>query len=304
MRTLSRFLVVVSLVSVSVAIAAPARALFHLMKITEVFAGTSEQPAAQFIEMQMHAANQRFLASHSVVVYDAQGEEAGSFTFTGPVENGADQAYVLIATPEAEATFGVTADLAMDAVMIAGGGKVCFMSSQGDAVDCASWGGFSGDNAGSGTPFNSPVGLVGDRSMERDTSGGENPNGLDPGDDTDDSAADFQLASPSPTNNAGTASQTEEHERAVTLRLRERSKLVASGTVESEYAACAHDTVVQVQRKTSSGWKTVAGTETDGSGAYKASFRKKAGTYRSRVPASTPEEGHGCMAAVSPKRKT
>lgn len=303
MRKLSHLLVVVCVVGASFVAAPSANALFHLMKITEVFAGTSDDPAAQFVEMQMYADNQRFLASHEVVVYDAAGEEAGSFTFTNAVENGSNQAYVLLATPEAEEAFGVTADLAMDNVITAGGGKVCFMSSQGSAVDCASWGRFSGDDAGSGTPFNAPVGLVADRSMDRDTSGGENADGLDAGDDTDDSAADFELASPTPTNNAGAASEVEEHERSVTLRLRDRDRLVASGSVASEYAPCASDVPVRVQRKKASGWKVVGRTTTDGEGAYRTRVAARSGRYRTKVPATTPEDGHGCLAAVSPVRK-
>jgi hypothetical protein len=89
-----------------VATAGTAHALFHLMKIREVFAGTSAAPAAQFIELQMYAEDQRFLAGHEVAVFDAAGTEIQAFTFTSPVPNGADQSFVLVATEEAEAAFG------------------------------------------------------------------------------------------------------------------------------------------------------------------------------------------------------
>lgn len=59
-----------------------AHALFHLIKITEIFPGTSTQSAAQFIELQMYSGDQRFLASHEVVVFDAAGVETATFTFT------------------------------------------------------------------------------------------------------------------------------------------------------------------------------------------------------------------------------
>ena len=303
-RSAVRLCVLVVVASTSLMVTPPAHALFHLMKITEVFAGTTDQPGAQFVEMQMYASNQRFLTSHEVVIYDSAGAESGAFTFTAPVDNGADQAYVLLATPEAQELFGVEADLEIDAALASGGGQACFMSNQDEVVDCASWGNFSGDETASDTPFNSPVGLIAGRSMTRATSGGENPDGLDAGDDTDDSAADFEAVAPSPTNNAGSASQTEEHERAVTLSLKERAKLVASGAVGSEFAACESSAPVKIQRKATHGWKVVASTTTTDTGAYRKKVAFKAGTYRARVPASTPEEGHGCLAAVSPKRKT
>ncbi len=302
-RLFTRILVTCSLVAASFAIATPAHALFHLMKLTEVFAGTSSQPTAQFIEMQMFAANQRFLASHEVVVYDASGAEKATYTFTGPVDNGDDQAYVLIATPDAEELFGVEADLAMTPDLVAGGGKACFVSSDGNPIDCASWGNYSGDQEGTGTPFNSPAGLIAGQSMERKTSGGENPDGLDAEDDTDNSANDFELASPSPTNNAGNAAQTEEHERSITLKLRSRSKLVASGRVTSDFEECAAQVRVKIQRKRSSGFKTVAKTSTDASGAYKTAMRKRSGRYRAKAPAHTASEGHECLVAVSRTRR-
>lgn len=304
MRSFVRLAIVTVIVTSSAAVMPSAHALFHLMKVTEIFAGTSDQPDAQFIEMQMYAENQRFLTSHEVVVYDEAGLESGRFTFTAPVDNGANQAYVLLATAQAQELFGVTADLEIDAALAAAGGKACFMSNQQSPIDCASWGSYSGDGEGSGTPFNSPIGLVAGRSMERDISGGESSDALDAGDDTDDSAADFDLASPSPTNNAGSGSQTAEHERAVTLSLRERAKLVASGRVSSEFDGCAHGVAVKIQRKRAYGWKVVGSTTTSDTGSYRKKVPLKGGTYRARVPASTPEEGHGCRAAVSPKRRT
>lgn len=302
-RLLFRICVLVVVASTSLIVTPPAHALFHLMMITEVFAGTTEQPEAQFIEMQMYADNQRFLASHQVVVYDAAGAESGRFTFTAPVDNGANQAHVLLATPEAEELFGVAADLLIDAALASSGGKACFVDNQESPIDCASWGSYSGDAAGSGTPFNSPVGMVAGQSMARTTTGGENPDGLDAEDDTDDSAADFESASPSPTNNAGSASQTKEHERAVTLKLKKRTKLVASGDVESEFAACANAVRVKIQRKATSGWKSVGSAPTDQKARFKIKVTKRQGTYRAKVPASIPEDGHECLVAVSPKRK-
>ncbi|MDQ3940572.1 MAG: hypothetical protein M3238_04385, partial [Actinomycetota bacterium] len=242
--------------------APPAHALFHLMKITEIFAGTSTAPDAQFIELQMHADNQRFVATHEVVVFDSTGAEEATFTFTSAMQNGASQSHVLVATPAAEEMFGVAADLEMDPSLSANGGKACFRSNQGELIDCASWGGYSGSNEGSGTPFNAPLGLTGDRSMTRDISGGDDPNALDAADDTNDSAADFDFASPGPTNNSGASAGVTDHDRRVTLTLGGRGKLVASGRVsaEGDFEGCFADVPVKLQRRRSGRFVTIKGT--------------------------------------------
>ena len=304
-RSIARSLVVAALVGATLIPAPPAHALFHLMKVTEVFPGTSTRSAAQFIELQMYADNQRFLASHEVVVFDSSGTEVGTFTFTAAMQNGASQAYVLVATTEAEDEFGVPADLQMTPVITGGGGKACFRSSAGELIDCASWGGYSGDDTGSGTPFNSPLGLTPDRSMTRDVSGGDNPDGLDETDDTDDSAADFDAASPSPTNNAGATAGVTDHDRTVTLSLRSRAKLIATGrvTAEGDFEGCFAEVPVVIQRRSSGRFKNIKRTTTDGQGGYRAALRNRSGTYRAKAPELSPSEEHRCLAALSPRRK-
>ena len=285
--------------------APPAHALFHLMKVTEVFAGTTEQPSAQFVELQMYADNQRFVATHEVVVFDAAGTESGTFTFTSALPNGASQAYVLVATPEAETMFGVPADLEMAPEMAANGGKACFRDSSGGLIDCASWGNYTGDDADSGTPFNSPIGLVGGQSMTRDTSGGSDPAALDAEDDTGDSAADFQSADPSPTNNAGDAAGVTTHDRSVSLTIKGASRWIASGrvTAEGDFEQCFAGVSVRIQKRASGRWSTVTSTTTDAAGSYRKGIRAKAGAYRAKVPEIQPSEEHRCSKAVSPTRK-
>lgn len=309
-RNLTRIVLVIALTSGSiVAPSNPAHALFHLMMVTEVLAGTSTAPGAHFIEMQMYAENQRFLTGHEVAVFDAMGEEIGAFTFTGPVANGANQAHVLLATPQAEAEFGTEADLLMTPVLTPGGGSVCFRSADGGIIDCASWGNYSGDDAQTGTPFNSTLGLLPGQSMERVISGGSDPEALDAEDDTNDSEADFDASSPSPTNNAGGGAdpepqpETVDHKRSVSLQL--RRSLVAKGRVsaEGDYARCFRNVAVRIQRKTSGNWKTVARATTGSDGTYKTKLRDRPGRYRAVAPRFSPEEGHRCLKGVSPVRR-
>ncbi len=279
----------------------PAAAVFHLSLIREVFAGSAEQPDAQFVELQMHAGNQNFVVGEKVAVFDSAGTEVGSFVFTSNVPNGADQSFILVATPAAEAHFGVTADLEMTPVIPPGGGKVCFGSSD-PPVDCASWGGYSGDDSQTGTPFNAPVGLVPGQSMERKIGGGEDDQRLDAGDDTDDSAADFQAAGPTPTSNADPAGEVTEHERSVSLAL--RGSLVARGRVsaEDDFESCVERVRVLLQRRRDGRWTRVGRTRTGGAGRYRVELRDRPGTYRAVAPELEPSEEDRCLQAVSRRR--
>jgi uncharacterized protein (TIGR03382 family) len=176
-----------------------ASATFHIMKITEVFPGTMAQPNAQFVELEMYAPGQNFVATHSVVVYDAAGTAVGTYTFAASVANGANQSTILIATTQAATLFGVTPDLTMTATIPLAAGMVCF-----DNIDCVAWGNFNGTPpapAQVGRPAYQVKGLIKGRSLTRSLKG---DTVLDGSDDTDVSADDFKWTVPSPKNNAGT----------------------------------------------------------------------------------------------------
>ena len=198
-----RALVAVVAGMLALAIPSVSSATFHLIKIREIFAGKAGDPNAQYVMLQMYSAGQNFVAGKTVTLYDASGTVAGSFTFAADVANGANQAYILLATAEAETFFSVTADLVIAPVITASGGKVCY-----ENLDCVSWGNFSGSSSSpspSGTPFGYPEGVQSGHAVRRDISHG-NPATLQEGDDTNDSRADFDCAdTAAPTNNAGVA---------------------------------------------------------------------------------------------------
>jgi hypothetical protein len=173
----------------------PARAVFHLMMVVDVFPGHASAPNAQYVELQMYSAGQNLVGGHAVQVFNAAGTVIGTFTFPANVANGADQASILIATTEAQTLFGVTADLVMTPVINPAGGKVCFDISP---IDCVAWGNYTGSPTGVGSPF-SPGGLPLGYSAQRKR-GADGI--LNPTDDTGDSATDFAAAHPSPRNNA------------------------------------------------------------------------------------------------------
>ncbi|MGH8004069.1 MAG: hypothetical protein ACRECJ_05040, partial [Limisphaerales bacterium] len=167
--------------------------LFHLMMIREVFGGTTAAPDAQYVMLQMYFAGQNLVAGHDIIVYDSAGNQIKSFTFTGNVANGNNQAVILIATAACTSFFHVAANLVMDtAAIFPRGGKVCF-----DAIDCVSWGNYTGSSLGTGTPFNECEGLEPGKAARRIIVGL-----LDPADDTNNSANDFTLVVPAPRNNA------------------------------------------------------------------------------------------------------
>lgn len=203
MSLLARLLLMSTLMAQSMSVGAA----FHLMSIREVYVGPSATPNVQYIQLQMYASGQNSVSGHPVVVYNAAGIAVATYTFTANVANGANQAYILIATTDAEATFGVKADLLMAPVIDPAGGKVCF-----EDIDCFSWGNYAGDSVNpspSGNPFRPMGGLAPDSATRRDSSGGSNTNALDAGDDTDDSAADFFVAAaPNPQNNSGAGAGT------------------------------------------------------------------------------------------------
>ncbi|MUV13684.1 FG-GAP-like repeat-containing protein [Noviluteimonas gilva] len=179
----------------------PAQATFHLMNIVEIFPGTRAAPQAQYVVLQMNAAGQNLVDGHDFQFFNAAGQLTGSFAFPSNVPNGANNAKILIATPEAVAFFNVQADFTMPASLMAAGGKVCFA----DGIDCVAWGAFTGGTAGVGTPFNATGGgLVSGRAAIRRINGGTSTTMLDASDDTDNCAADFTSGLPAPRNNNNT----------------------------------------------------------------------------------------------------
>lgn len=200
-------LVVICLIGLSLGFGTPARAVNHFMKVREVFAGSTVDANADFVELQMYSAfPQNQVGTKKLKLYNA----AGAFrecTIPQNVANGSNQATILFATTQAQAptAFG-PADFTIPAFLEHGGGAVCY-----ENIDCVSWGSFPGgasdQNGGPGTPFAGgiPIGQSIDRKV--------GPNGtLEDADDTNNSANDFEAEAPSPTRNGpsnlGTANCT------------------------------------------------------------------------------------------------
>ena len=186
----------------------PARAAFHLMMIREVSAGSGLGPEGDFVELQMYASGQNLVAGKHVRIFK-DGMMTASATFPANVANGANQATVLV-SPDP----GLSADATLSAEIPADGGKACFVDettppyprsvdSIDTFIDCVAWGSQPGD-PDTGPPAPAiPAGQSIERTIVRGCS-----TALDLPDDTNDSGADFQVATPSPRPNSMTPTET------------------------------------------------------------------------------------------------
>lgn len=184
-------------------IAPPASATFHLIQIREVFPGSTSNPQAEYVELQMYESDQNFVGGHVLRTYDASGSSTKANVLGSDVPNGANQRTVLIATPEAEAQFGLQTDAALipSGQLDPAAGAVCW-----EALDCVTWGGFAGSTpspTGSpADPFGIPNGMALRRSIASHC-----PSLLEESDDSDNSAADFADAFPAPRPNSATPAE-------------------------------------------------------------------------------------------------
>jgi hypothetical protein len=177
--------------------AAQASATFHLVKIREIYPGSSASPDAEYVELQMYAPGQNLVGGHSIDFLDAAGAKVGSATFGADVAGGANQSTVLAATPAAESQLGVAADAGMPAGLLdPAGGAVCW-----EAIDCAAWGSFAGSTLSpTGSPAD-PLGIPDGMALRRTIAPGC-ATLLEATDDSDDSATDFADVFPAPRPNS------------------------------------------------------------------------------------------------------
>jgi hypothetical protein len=182
-------------VSGAALVASPAAATFHEISIREVYAGSSAQPGSQYIELQAWSAGQNFVGGHSLKTYDAGGNVTDTATFSNPVSNGASQSTMLLATPAAETEFSLAADkgLAVGA-LTPSGGAACW-----EALDCVSWGSFSGPLP---SPAGPPAVAIPDAMALRRAISPGCATLLEASDDHDNSAAEFSAVFPAPRPNS------------------------------------------------------------------------------------------------------
>ena len=199
------FVATLAAVAALLVIAAPAEASFHLISIREIYPGGADN--ASYVELQMWASGQEFIAGHHLVAYNPDGSINEDFKFTANVASGANQATVLLADTSYGTVFaGRPAPDASDAGLdlSPAGGAVCWTESA--PPDCVAWGSFTGPLPAHtpalvvGNPA-SPAGVPAAMALRR-TIAPSCATLLELADDRNDSALDFSLVSPEPRPNS------------------------------------------------------------------------------------------------------
>lgn len=198
------------------AVAAPhAHGSFHLLKLREVFPGTEDSGDDAFVELQMYAPGQNFVGNDNVCLrwyVQSNGSDFDADCLPDDVSSGQNQRTILVgddAVLEADHNSPDLSKIFLASSGAGGFGAVCVLfADEITPADCVSWGAFTGADpldspppGNAGTPA-APDGIPDGMSLTRSIARGC-PTLLELGDDTDDSATDFLVTTPSPRNNAG-----------------------------------------------------------------------------------------------------
>lgn len=166
---------------------AGASAVFHEMKIREVFPGTALCPDCSFVELQMYSGGQNFVSGHTIRVYDMSGAPVAfaESTFGSDAPNGQTQRTILagdssVAGRDSDGNFGTGID--------ADGGAVCF-----DTIDCVAWGAVNTAALPAGANVGTPAPAIPDGSSLTRSIAPGCATLLENSDDTNDSATDFAI---------------------------------------------------------------------------------------------------------------
>jgi hypothetical protein len=186
--------------------AAIARADDSQIRISEVYSDANASLHSDYIELQMMADGQTIPAGSAIRLYNANASASVTFNFPPSVTLPASlsQRTLLLGWDDnPNADFSVNAGLNPPPA----GGAACYYRSVSPSpeipVDCVSWGAFTGAVPSVGSPA---AALNAGQSLTRTEARGC-ATLLDAPDDTDNSAADFALATPSPRNNLQTPSE-------------------------------------------------------------------------------------------------
>jgi hypothetical protein len=221
-------------------------AAFHLMKIRELHEGGGA--SADYVELQMHAAGQRFVSGHYLVTY-AGAAPFVTYQLPGGVANGENQRTILIAS---QGTIAATPDFVVPVTNLFPGpaGSACFIDIlDSNGIDCVSVGATAAPSTNP-SPVGNPAlflsgGLLPGQSIERTIK----PNCstlLEAADDSDDSGTDFALATPSPRPNSVAPS---EHDCTPDLTLTGKKKQKAGRKVVVKATCADQDCAVSASGK-------------------------------------------------------
>jgi hypothetical protein len=179
------------------ALPAAAHANHHEMVISEVHPGTGALADDAFIELQMYSSGQNVVTGQTISYYDSTGINTPFSQFVADPSNGQSQRTILVgdsavANPD-------LLDTNLDDHLDGPGGAACFESSVFGVVDCVAWGEFT--NTAGLSVGNPAAAIPSGQSLTRSIAPGCETL-LEEPDDTDDSATDFTIASPTPRPNS------------------------------------------------------------------------------------------------------
>jgi hypothetical protein len=176
-----------------------AHANHHLMVISEVHPGTGALATDAYIELQMYSSGQNVVTGQKISYYDSNGTNTSFSIFIADPPNAQNQRTILVgdsavANPD-------LLDTSLNDDLHGAGGAACFESDVfASPIDCVAWGAFNNDTAG--LPVGNPGAVIpGGQSLTRSIAPGCDTL-LEADDDTDVSATDFALATPSPRPNS------------------------------------------------------------------------------------------------------
>jgi hypothetical protein len=194
MRGHRSYLVGVAIATACGFFAPPAQADHHVVRISEVFAG-STMFSTEYVELQMTSAGQRFFdgTNSTLTLQGPTGLNTATVPVNADVANGQRGRRVLIGdpglslkTPDFPAPTGNN--------MTPSGGAACFVSGVNGPIDCVSWGTFAGSTV-SPTGGNTPA-ISDPNALHRNV-----PPCADGLVDTN-SPSDWTIGVPTPNNNA------------------------------------------------------------------------------------------------------
>jgi hypothetical protein len=194
-------------------LAPAAQASFHLIKIREVFPGSTAHPQSGYVELQMYSAGENLVSNGNLKVYNSIGTVTETYTPTANVTHSANQSTVLIADSEYAQQFpsGPTPDFTDANLNLPASGAVCWPQTEPPFDDCASWGSFTGQAmlASTDTSPASPGGIQDGKAIRRSIAGGVCSTLLEDADDTNNSSVDFSEQTPNPRDNASPIIESE-----------------------------------------------------------------------------------------------
>jgi hypothetical protein len=185
--------------------ASSASATFHLIKVREISPGTDGLDNS-YIEVQMYAGYQSFLSNGAALaICNSNCSSMTTYSSFADVANGSNQDTVLFGDTGVSSG-GKDFDVGLNLDTIKAGGAVCYLSEPG-YHDCVSWGNFSANSTLTGAygavadPGTPAPALTPGMALRRSIASGC-PTALEAGDDTNNSAADFEPVTPNPRSNA------------------------------------------------------------------------------------------------------